>query len=142
FAQVPLRQPMTDVGSIALGGRSNVALNEGIIHFPATYSDGELSLSEALAVLDLVPSASFPCAGERVNGIADQLGLSPASVAERIKDAAADTIAEAILGYAVGRAVDPASVALIASGGLGGILATAVAERLGATRVVAGVASP
>jgi len=142
FAQVPLRQPMTDVGSIALGGRSNIVVTEGIIHFPATYSSGELSLSETLAVLDLVPAASFPSAAERVQGVADQLGLNLMAAAERIKDAAADTIAEAILGYAVGRAVDPASVALIASGGLGGILATAVAERLGATRVVAGMASP
>src|SRR5690606_30162338 len=80
-------------------------------------------------------------AKERLKSVAEQLGLDLPTAAEHVRDAAADAIAEAILGYAVGRAVDPASVTVVASGGLGGVLAPAVADRLGAENIIAGHAA-
>lgn len=142
FVGIPLRQPMTDVTSIALGGRSNFAVSEGVVHFASTYSDEDPCLSEAMAVLDLIPASTFPLTTKRLQKLADLLGVDLAAAAMSIKDAAADKIAAAILHYAVSRTIDPVSVTLIASGGLGGILAPAVAELLGATRVVAGSVAP
>jgi N-methylhydantoinase B len=142
FAGVPLRQPMTDIVSVALGGRSAITISDSAVHFAPAGSEQAPCLGDALAWLDLVPGASFPQAAEKIEALAHEKALSPRSLAEAIRDAAVDTIAEAILRYAVGRAVDPASVTLVASGGLGAILGPAIVERLGASRVLVDAASP
>lgn len=141
FAGVPMRQPMTDVGSIALGGKSRITVRDTVIALTQEGNAGAASLSDALAMLGLLPEEAFPGAGERVARLAEMLGVDAAKAAHRVLEAAADQVAEAILKHAAGRAVDPASATLIASGGLGGLLATAVAERLGSSRVIAGPAS-
>lgn len=142
FAGVPMRQPMTDIVSVALGGRSAITIRDSAVHFAPACAEQAPCLGEALALLDLVPGSSFPQAAEKIGAVADEMGLSPEAAAVAIRDAAADTVAEAILRYAVGRAVDPASVTLVASGGLGGILGPAIVERLGASRLIVDTASP
>jgi len=136
FAGVPIRQPMTDVASIALGGRSSVTVADTVIEL---IPGGEgANLTDALAVLGSIPESLALDAMARIRPVADQMGTDLPTAAGRVQDAAADAIAEAILNYAVGRSVDPASVTLVASGGLGGVLAEAVAERLGAAKIISG----
>lgn len=138
FAGVPLRLPMTDVESIAVGGSRAVSAQAGGPAFGGLAAEDEPTLTDALVVLAEMPEAAAkPGTHERLAALAGQLGTSVAEAAQRTRDAALDGIASAVSSYAARRNVDPAGVALVASGGLGGLLACALADRLGARRVVA-----
>lgn len=138
FAGVPLRLPMADVESIAIGGGRAVAAQGGGLAFGAFALENEPTLTDALVVLAQLPEAAAkPGARERIAGLAAQLDMPVAEAARQAREAALDAIADAVSSYAARRNVDPADVALIASGGLGGPLACALADRLGARRVVA-----
>src|SRR5690606_28194443 len=63
FAGVPMRQPMTDVGSIALGGKSRITVRDTVIALTQEGNAGAASLSDALAMLGLLPEEAFPGAG-------------------------------------------------------------------------------
>lgn len=138
FAGVPLRLPMTDVESVAVGGSRAIAAQAGGPAFGNLAADGEPTLTDALAALGHLPdTAAWAGAQARLATLAAALGVSVAEAAQQARDAALDKVAGAISSYAARRNVDPASLALVAAGGLGGALACALADRLGARRVVA-----
>lgn len=137
-AGVPLRIPMADIHSVAIGGGARlVAVRPAISLSGAAPADAP-SVTDALVALGVLPRALGPGAAERLAGPAMELATDSAGLAAMIRDAALDDIAASILRYAVSRNVDPASVPLVAGGGLGQAIGCAVAERLGTQQVVIG----
>lgn len=141
FAGVPIRLPMTDVESIAIGGGRPIEAGAAGPAFGALApADEAATLSDALALLGRLPAAAAPGADTRMAALAARWGKPAAEAAALVEQAALDGVAAAISSYAARRNVDPAGVTLIASGGLGGPLACALADRLGCRRVAAGPA--
>ena len=136
-AGVPVRTGMADVESVALGGGSRVrSASPAGIGFAPGADDIAPDLTDALAVLGEVPGDLAPHATNRLSALAS--GGDIHAVADRIRNAALDAIAAAVLRYAVGRNVDPAAVPLVVGGGLGAVLGPAIAGRLGIRTVLAG----
>lgn len=130
-AGVPVRLPMLDVESVAIGGGTKAGALVG------EAAAGEANLTDALVVLGDLPEELSPDARSKLQTAADARSESVDDVAARIRDAALDKIASAIVRYAVSRNVDPATVPLIACGGLGPSVGAAIAERTGAQEVLA-----
>lgn len=137
FAGIPLRVAMTDVESIPVGGGSRIEAGS----FDGT-GDENPTLTDALVVLGALAADLSPGAGQRLSTLAARQGQETGAAAAAIRDKALDDIAAASIRYAVGRNVDPATVPLIVSGGLGKVIACGVAERLGIQQVVVGPGSP
>ncbi|MVA97856.1 hypothetical protein GN330_11430 [Nitratireductor sp. CAU 1489] len=112
FCGVPLRQPMVDMESMKMGGDSRFETGEG----------GEAALSDAVATRFFA-------------GRADAAGLSQAT-ARTVIDRAETEIAARIIRHSVRRNVDAAGAVLVAMGGLGGVLACGIAEKLGMATVI------
>lgn len=139
FAGVPLRIAMTDVESIPIGGGTRIGGDPSRLSLRAP--QGGATLTDALVVLDVLSPDLAPDAHGRLAGMASDCGKSVRDIAATIRDAALDEIAGALIRYAVSRNVDPAAVPLVASGGLGRIIACGVADRLGMWQVVIGPGS-
>ncbi|MCC6007884.1 MAG: hydantoinase B/oxoprolinase family protein [Rhodobacteraceae bacterium] len=134
---VPLRAGMTDITNIALGGQSAVTLSTGAgIRFCQQGAPDALHLTDALVVLGELAPQIAPGALARLAAVAGPGGTAPEELARRIVDAALDRLAESVLRHAVSRNVDPATVPLVANGGLGPVLARALAERLGSPMIL------
>ncbi|HWM46477.1 MAG TPA: hydantoinase/oxoprolinase family protein [Xanthobacteraceae bacterium] len=130
FADVPLRQAMMDVASIALGGGSRAVHDRhGRFAFVARSHEPKAiaSLSEALLVIGRMPPIDVDAASGR--------GLTT-SIALEIVEAAERKVAAGLLDYVVKRNVDPALTTLVVMGGLGSILGPPVAALLGIPQVV------
>lgn len=138
-AGVPVRIGMADIESVAMGGGAKARLTApGDVEFATGSGDDAPTLTDALAVLGDVPGDLAPDAAKRLAAPAATAGIDAETVAARIRDAALDAIAAAIVRYAVSRNVDPAAVPLIVGGGLGTVLGAAIAERLGTRSILAG----
>lgn len=139
FAGVPLRIAMTDVESIPIGGGTRIGddLSRLTLHGP----QGGATLTDALVVLEALAPDLSPGAHQRLASMASGCGKSVREIAISIRDAALDEIAAALIRYAVSRNIDPAAVPMVASGGLGRIIACGVADRLGMRQVVIGPGS-
>lgn len=138
-AGVPMRTDMVDVQSIAMGGFSKAIETEtGQIDFPEEVAGGEPSLTDALVVLGELDADLAPTALERLEACVAGSGSEPTTLARKIRNAALDRIAAAVLRYAVSRNVDPAATPLVVAGGLGLVLGPAVAERLGTSKLLTG----
>ncbi len=136
-ADVPLRTPMSDIHSIPIGGGARVTqVSDGGIRFSPRAKPDAPSLSDALVVLEQLPQALAPDARARLARHADEAGIDHVTLAAMIRDAALDGVVSSVVRYAVGRNVDPSSVPLIVGGGLGPVVACALAERLGTSRIV------
>jgi N-methylhydantoinase B len=137
-ATVPLRIPMADIHSIALGGGSRLSgFSPHAILGPNCAIDTP-TVTDALIGLRLMQDTLAPGSHERIAHAANGAGLEPEALCRAIRDAVTDRIAETVIRYAAGRNIDPAATALIASGGLGQVLACDIAERTGARDVVIG----
>lgn len=137
-ATVPLRIAMADIESIALGGGARLA---GLAPEPAFGSEAAIdapTVTDALIGLGRVPEALAPGSNERLARAAHQAGLDVEILCRKIRDAAADHIAQAVIRYAAARNIDPGATTLIASGGLGQVLGCDIAERTGAHEVIIG----
>lgn len=137
-AGVPVRIPMADIESIALGGSSRLKSLSPQTTFAADADKDSPTITDALIGLGLLDGALAQGSHERIARAASAANTTPASLCEAIRDAAADRIADAVIRYAAGRNIDPAATALVASGGLGKILACDIADRTGARDVVIG----
>ena len=112
FCGVPLRQPMVDMETMNMGGESRFETGQGTT---ATLSDAV--------------GARFFAART------DAAGLSQAA-GRTVIDRAETEIAASIIRHSVRRNVDPAGAALVAMGGLGGVLACGIAEKLGMATII------
>ncbi|WP_127598553.1 hydantoinase/oxoprolinase N-terminal domain-containing protein [Nitratireductor alexandrii] len=112
FCGVPLRQKMVDMESMIMGGDSRFETGQG----------ATAALSDAVAAYFFAARADAP-------------GL-PQAAARTVIDQAETEIAARIIRHAVRRNVDPAGAALVAMGGLGGVLACGIAEKLGMATVI------
>src|SRR5690606_34594014 len=90
------------------------------------------TLDDALAALRLLPDTAE---SRELAAFARERGADVSTAARAIVDAAEIHAASALLRHAVRRNVDPGTLTLIGMGGLGSLLATGVAERLGMTRI-------
>lgn len=122
---VPVRMGMTDLSSLPLGGQTV---------FEAAGAVG-VALTDALVTLGRLPPEIAAGAEVRVREAADRAGKDGEWLARLVCEAALDRLAAAVFAHAVGRNVDPASVPLVANGGLGPILAQDLAGRLGSPTV-------
>lgn len=150
---IPLTMHLPLLRSIALGGGSVARVADGAVTLgpdsmgaapgPACYGLGgrNATLTDAFVVLGLVDPEGF-LNGRRVldvdkaaeaidRHIAKHLGTSTAAAAERVMDAAFDTVAGLARDIAAERGWNPAETTIYAFGGNGPLFATGVAERLG-----------
>lgn len=136
-AGVPVRNPMADIQSVALGGgaRAQWAGAAGI-RFSGDANTDAPTLTDALVSLGQLPAALAPDAGNRIARLAEEAAVGCDELAAIIRDAALDSVVAALVRYAVDRNVDPAAVPLIVGGGLGGVMAHALGERLGVNRII------
>lgn len=134
---VPLRAGMIDLTNVAMGGQSAVVLSTptGIGFRPSGHRDA-LRLTDALVVLGLLPADIAPGARARVAEAASRAGIGADLLARQIREAALDRLASHVLRHAVARNVDPATVPLVANGGLGPVLAQALGQRLGSPAIL------
>jgi N-methylhydantoinase B len=136
-AGVPVRMPMLDVESVAIGGGTKADTLLPLADGSRGIETDAATLTDALVFLSELPDELAPNARSKLSALASSGGEGLSEIAARIKDAALDRIASAIVRYAVSRNVDPAAVPLIVSGGLGPVIGAAIAERTGAREVLA-----
>lgn len=137
-AGVPLRIAMADMESIVMGGGARLKSLHPHPEFTMDGSPGEPDVTDALVALGEMPADLAAGYDERIARAADEAGLPMTALAQAIRDAAADRIAEAVVRYAASRNIDPAGMPLIAAGGLGQILAASVASRTGTREMILG----
>ncbi|WP_417682641.1 hydantoinase/oxoprolinase N-terminal domain-containing protein [Roseibium sp.] len=137
FAGVPVRQAMTDVHSLQLGGLACPILDGiGGIVFERPSETLSLSLRDCLAWLERIPVRAAPDTKLSLDTLGEGLGLSAAATAEAIVAAAEQQVASVLLKFSVKRNVDPSRAALVGMGGLGAVLGAGIAERLGITKIL------
>ena len=152
-----LALPMVDVHTVGAGGGS-IAWRDpggalrvgprsaGADPGPACYSRGgtEPAVTDANLLLGRLAADSplaggvrldAEAAGAAVGGLARELGLSEAEVAEGIARVANTEMAQAVRVMTVERGIDPRELALVAFGGAGPLHAAGIAEELGMGRV-------
>lgn len=137
FAGVPIRQAMTDVHSLELGGLACPALDGiGGIVFERPSDAPSLSLRDCLAWLERIPVRAPPETKIHLDPLGEGLNLSADATAEAVVAAAEQQVASALLKFSVKRNVDPSRAALVGMGGLGAVLGAGIAERLGITKIL------
>jgi N-methylhydantoinase A len=154
-----LALPMVDVHTVGAGGGS-IAWRDaggalrvgpesaGAEPGPACYGRGgeRPTVTDANLLLGYL-SPDSPLAGDvrldaesaekAVGGLASELGISLEEAAAGIARVASAEMAQAVRVVTVERGIDPRDLALVAFGGAGPLHATAIAEELGMSRVVA-----
>jgi N-methylhydantoinase A len=154
----PIKIRQIDINSVGVGGGSIAALgiggslsvgprSAGAVPGPCCYRRGgvEPTITDANVALGRL-GVDRPLGGEividgtaahaAIAGLARQLDLDPAEMAEGILRIAAVTLAAAIKEVSVMRGIDPRDFALLAFGGAGPLHAAAVAEELGMHTVI------
>ena len=157
--------PMMDVATLGAGGGSIAAVDEsGILRVgpqsagadpgPACYGHGgtDATLTDAAVVLCHLDPMRFLGGRQAldVDGarravaehVAGPLGLSTEAAAIGMREVVSTTVAEGIRLKAAQSGMDPRSFALVAFGGAAGLVATAVARKLGVERVVVPAEAP
>ncbi|WP_346891587.1 hydantoinase/oxoprolinase family protein [uncultured Roseibium sp.] len=143
FAGVPIRQAMTDVHSLDLGGLACPVLDGigGIVFERPSEAPSlslrALSLRDCLAWLERIPVRAAPDTKIFLDTLGEDLGLSTDATAEAIVAAAEQQVASALLKFSVKRNVDPSRAVFVGMGGLGAVLGAGIAERLGITKILA-----
>ena len=154
---IPVRTTLPLLRSIALGGGSVARVSDDTVTLgpdsmgaapgPACYGLGgrNATTTDALLVLGVLSPTVFldgrrtldvEAAREAVErAVGRPLGLSAEQASQRIMDAAHDAAADLARRTAAEMGWDPADTAVYAFGGNGPLLATGVAERLGAGTV-------
>lgn len=155
---LPLSLMMTDIVTIGAGGGSIASLtpaglldvgpqSAGAVPGPACYGRGgdRFTLSDAMLLLGLL-DATEPLPGgiqldaARSTAAASELSaalrLKPSELADRTYRIVTSKMAQAIRRISVKRGYDPREYALLPCGGVGGLVACAVAEELGIARIV------
>lgn len=150
---IPLKMPVPDVHSIALGGGSVARVKDGTVQLgpesrgaypgPACYDLGgtEATLTDAALLLGYLNPDNFLGGTRFLNAgaaqeaiqthIADPLGVSAEEAAARIANRAFEMVAE-VIGSQIDRAgLAAADCTLFGYGGNGAIFATEVADRAG-----------
>ncbi len=154
---LPLPLPSVPVHTVGCGGGSIAYVDAGgalrvgpesagADPGPACYGRGDQpTVTDAHLVLghlgaDTLLQGAFPvdvdAAVRAVERLAHRLGLGTAATARGIVDIADATMARAILVITAERAVDPASVPLVAYGGAGGLHAAGLLARLGMSTAI------
>jgi N-methylhydantoinase A len=138
FAGVPIRQAMTDVHSLDLGGLACPVLDGiGGIVFERPSETPSLTLRDCLARLGRIPVPAAPDTKIFLDILGEDLGLSTDATADAIVAAAEQQVASALLKFSVKRNVDPSRAVFVGMGGLGAVLGAGIAERLGITKILA-----
>ncbi|MGE3172707.1 MAG: hydantoinase/oxoprolinase family protein [Planctomycetota bacterium] len=152
IAGLPLPLPTVDVHTVGCGGGSIAYCDAGgalrvgpqsagAVPGPACYGRGdEATVTDAHVALghlgpDTLLGGGFPIETDRsvraIERLARRLGLSPLRTARGILEVADAAMARALMRVTGERAVDPATVPLVAYGGAGGLHAATLARRLG-----------
>jgi N-methylhydantoinase A/oxoprolinase/acetone carboxylase beta subunit len=164
---IPLKLPLMDLHSIALGGgtvarvgtgsNTKIALGPksmGSYPGPACYDLGgtEATLTDALLALKYLDPDYFAGGTRKLNvakaeeaiqeKVAHSPGTNMSEAASRIMDQAITMIAEKTGEVCDKKEIDPKDFSLFAFGGNGGILGCYVAERIGINRVYIFSVSP
>lgn len=157
--------PMMDVATLGAGGGSIAAVDEsGILRVgpqsagadpgPACYGHGatDATLTDAAVVLCHLDPMRFLGGRQALDvdsarravseHVAEPLGLSTEMAATGMREVVSTTVAEGIRLKAAQSGMDPRSFALVAFGGAAGLVATAVARKLGVERVVVPAEAP
>ncbi len=157
--------PMMDVATLGAGGGSVATVDEsGILRVgprsagaepgPACYGHGgtDATLTDAAVVLCHLDPVRFLGGRQAldVDGarravtahVAKPLGLTTEAAAIGMREVVSTTVAEGIRLKAAQSGMDPRSFALVAFGGAAGLVATAVARKLGVDRVVVPAEAP
>ncbi|WP_346910199.1 hydantoinase/oxoprolinase family protein [uncultured Roseibium sp.] len=138
FAGVPIRQAMTDVHNLDLGGLACPVLDGiGGIVFDRPSETPSLTLRDCLAWLERIPVRAAPDTKIFLDTLGEGLGLSTDATADAIVAAAEQQVASALLKFSVKRNVDPSRAVFVGMGGLGAVLGAGIAERLGITKILA-----
>jgi len=154
----PLNIMMTDIVTLGAGGGSIAQIDAGGIlqvgprsagakPGPACYGHGgtEFTLSDAMLLMGLLDADAPLPGGIRLRPdlaldvalpLCDRLGLTPLDLAEKVYRIAAVNMAQALRRTCVKRGVDPREFVLLPCGGVGPMIATAVAEEVGMDRVL------
>ena len=152
IAGLPLPLPTVPVHTVAAGGGSIAYADPGgalrvgpqsagADPGPACYGRGtEPTVTDAHVALghlgaETLLDGAFPvdvdAAVMAVERLGKRLGLTPREAAEGVLTVADAAMARAVMGITAERAVDPASVPLVAYGGAGGLHAASLMQRLG-----------
>ncbi|MBL8751656.1 MAG: hydantoinase/oxoprolinase family protein [Planctomycetes bacterium] len=152
IAGLPLPLPTVPVHTVGCGGGSIAWVDSGgalrvgpasagAVPGPACYGrGGDATVTDAHVALghlgaDTLLGGGFPidvdAAVRAIERLARKLGLATAAAARGILTVANATMARAILVVTAERAIDPATVPLLAYGGAGGLHAAALAAQLG-----------
>jgi N-methylhydantoinase A len=156
-AGMPIQAPWVDVRSIAAGGGSLAHVDEGgLLHVgpqsagsqpgPACYGRGgtEPTVTDAAFYLGMLGSGHLASglkldrkkAEDALKRAASQLGIEPHAVAVGIIKIACTNCANAVREITVEQGIDPRSLALLAFGGAGPLLATQMARELDIRTIV------
>lgn len=161
---LPIRLPMLDIHTVGSGGGSIAWVDHGgALHVgpqssgadpgPACYGrgGGDATVTDANLILGWLP-AEHPIAGgvsldrtaahDALEALAKRAGYASAhEAAEGIADVTVNNLVQALRVISVERGHDPVATTLIAFGGAGPLHACALAESLGASRVLCTAAS-
>jgi N-methylhydantoinase A len=158
IASFPVRLPMVDINSVGAGGGSIAWFDlDGLLKVgprsagadpgPACYGRGgtEPTVTDANVVLGRLSARGLLGGAMALNveashsviaPVATRLGLSPERTAEGILDIVTANMVRAIRNVTVERGHDPRGFTLLAFGGAGSLMATAVARSLGIREVL------
>jgi N-methylhydantoinase A len=158
IASFPVRLPMVDINSVGAGGGSIAWFDldgllkvgprsAGAVPGPACYGRGgvEATVTDANVVLGRLSGSGLlggamaldvAAAHAVIVPIASRLTLSIEKTAEGILDIVTANMVRAIRAVSVERGHDPREFALVAFGGAGALLGTAVARSLGISEVM------
>ncbi|WP_439596353.1 hydantoinase/oxoprolinase family protein [Falsiroseomonas sp.] len=136
-----LRCPALDVESLGMGGGTTLALRQGRLRFgpaarPAGRGGTQATLTDAALLAGWLPGAPPGLALDRAAAAAalvTALGTTDAKPALELAEA---VIANALRRIALRRGLDPTRALLVAGGGAGPLHAAAIAQRIGARRVL------
>jgi N-methylhydantoinase A len=158
IAGFPLLLPMLDIHTIGAGGGSVAHLDAGrafrvgprsagAVPGPAAYGRGgiEPTVTDANVVLNRLPPAEFlggamaldvEAAHRAVSGLAAELKMDKAEMAEGIIAVLNATMANAIRSRTIQKGIDPRGFALVAMGGAGPLHGAEVADLLNIPEVI------
>jgi N-methylhydantoinase A/oxoprolinase/acetone carboxylase beta subunit len=154
---IPLKRPMIDLRSIALGGGTVARVMDGKLKLgpesmgaypgPACYDLGgkQSTLTDAYLTKGFLDPAYFAGGTRKINleasmqaiggSIAEPLGLEPHYAAYEIADLATGMIAKEISSVISRRGKSPEDYTLFAFGGNGGMVGCEVAQKVGIEKV-------
>jgi N-methylhydantoinase A len=156
---IPVRSTAVAVNTIGAGGSSVARIDEGgLLHVgpesvgadpgPACYGRGgtQPTVTDANVVLgrlnpEFLLGGTLPIDARRSASaieefVAKPMGLTVIEAASAILAVSGNNIAQAIRVVSTSKGLDPADYTLVAYGGAGPLLATAVAEELGISRIL------